>query len=122
VAAPVQPPARAPESLEFSITARSDLPTAASTAVPFTQTVEAVVAGLRPSLAACLRSLGAPARRTVRIIIDDDGSMRTRPPQEYVLSGRDAACVEGVLRAATVEPAPPRAMPYDLRVDVDAAR
>ena len=50
--------------------------------------------------------------------LEDDGTVRPRPPQEYALSARDASCVEGVLRGTTLDPAPPRAIPYDIRVEV----
>lgn len=116
---PITVHASAPEPLEFNITANSDLPPApASTAQPYARIVESSLAPLRPALAECLRPLGAPARHTVRITVDEEGALELRPPQEFVLDAPDARCLDGVLRAGRVEPAPPRAIPYDLRVDV----
>lgn len=117
--APIEVRAPPANPLAFDITASSDLPPQpASTAQPYARIVDAAVAPLRPALAECLRPLGAPARHVVRITVDEEGALHPRPPQEFVLSARDARCLDGVLRAATVEPAPPRALPYDLRVDV----
>lgn len=117
--APIAVRATAPEPLEFNITASSDLPPApASTSQPYARIIDASVATLRPALAECLRALGAPARHTLRVIIDEEGSIQPRPPQEFTLSAPDARCLDGVLRAGRVEPPPPRALPYDLRVDV----
>jgi hypothetical protein len=116
---PIVVRATAPEPLEFNITANSDLPPApASTAQPYARIVESSLAPLRPALAECLRPLGAPARHTVRITVDEEGTLLLRPPQEFTLDAPDARCLDGVLRAGRVEPAPPRAIPYDLRVDV----
>ncbi|MFO0603467.1 MAG: hypothetical protein U0324_09850 [Polyangiales bacterium] len=110
----------APEPLEFVVTGRSDLPAgASSTARPYEQIVDESLAPVRPALAECLRALGAPARRVVRVTLEDDGTVRERPPQAYVLSARDAACVVNVLRGTVLDPAPPRAIPYDIRVDVE---
>lgn len=117
--APIAVRATAPEPLEFNITASSDLPPApTSTSQPYARIIDASVATLRPALAECLRALGAPARHTLRVIIDEEGSIQPRPPQEFTLSAPDARCLDGVLRAGRVEPPPPRALPYDLRVDV----
>jgi hypothetical protein len=101
------------------ITGRSDLPTSTSTAQRYEGIVEATVARLRPALAECLRSLGAPAQRVLRVVLDADGTVRERPPQAYVLTPRVAACVTEVLRGTRLDPAPPRSMPYDLRVAVE---
>ncbi len=107
------------EPLEFNVTGRSDLPAgSSSTAQPYERIVDATLGPVRPALAECLRALGAPARRVVRVTLEDDGTVRPRPPQEYALSARDASCVEGVLRGTTLDPAPPRAIPYDIRVEV----
>jgi hypothetical protein len=111
--------AAAPEPLEFNVTGRSDLPAgASSTAQPYERIIDATLAPVRPALAECLRSLGAPARRVVRVTLEDDGTVRPRPPQEYALSPRDASCIEGVLRGTVLDPAPPRSLPYDIRVEV----
>jgi hypothetical protein len=111
--------ASAPESLEFVVTGRSDLPAGSgSTARPYEQVLEAALGPVRPALAECLRALGAPARRVVRVTVEDDGSVHERSPQAYVLGARDAACVAGVLRGTVLDPAPPRAIPYDIRVEV----
>lgn len=118
-AAPIAVQARAPEPLEFNITATSDLPLApASTSQPYARIVEAAVAPLRPAIAECMRSLGAPAHHVVRITVDEEGALAPRPPQEFTLRAIDARCLDGVLRAGRVDPPPPRAIPYDLRVDV----
>ncbi len=117
--APIAVRATAPEPLEFNITASSDLPPPpASTSQPYARIIDASVATLRPALAECLRALGAPARHTVRVIVDEEGSLHARPPQEFTLAAPDARCLDGVLRAGRVDPPPPRALPYDLRVDV----
>lgn len=108
-----------PEPLEFVVTGRSDLPAgASSTAQPYERILEATLAPVRPALAECLRALGAPARRVVRVTLEDDGTVLERPPQAYALSARDASCVAGVLRGTVLDPPPPRAMPYDIRVEV----
>ncbi len=118
-AAPIEVRARPSNPLEFDITASSDLPPPPpSTAQPYERLIDGAVAPLRPALAECLRALGAPARRLVRVTVEEDGSLRPRPPQDFSLPARGAACLDGVLRAATVEPAPPRAVPYDIRVEV----
>ena len=123
-AAPPPPPlevrAAAPaEPLEFNVTGRSDLPAgSSSTAQPYERIIDATLGPVRPALAECLRALGAPARRVVRVTLEDDGTVRPRPPQGYTLSPRDASCVEGVLRGTVLDPAPPRAIPYDIRVEV----
>jgi hypothetical protein len=124
-APPLPPPplevrAAAPaEPLEFNVTGRSDLPAgSSSTAQPYERIVDATLGPVRPALAECLRGLGAPARRVVRVTLEDDGTVRPRPPQDYALSARDASCVVGVLRGTTLDPAPPRAIPYDIRVEV----
>ncbi len=118
-ATPIAVQARAPEPLEFNITATSDLPPApASSSQPYARIVESAVAPLRPALAECLRSLGAPAHHLVRLTVDEEGALAPRPPQEFTLRAVDARCLDGVLRAGRVDPPPPRAIPYDLRVDV----
>ncbi len=107
------------DPLAFDITATSDLPAApASSSLPFARSVERALAPLKPALAECLRALGAPARRVVRLTVDEEGALHARPPQDFSLSPADARCLDGVLRAGEVQPPPPRAMPFDLRVDV----
>lgn len=118
--------ARAPEPLaveaaaplEFTITARSDLPTVPSSAQPFERAVARALEPVRPLLAECLRALGAPARHVVRVTIDDEGALTPRPPQAFALAPADQRCLDGALRAVTVDPPPPRAMPWDVRVEV----
>lgn len=117
--APTNVTATPSSPLEFNITASSDLPPAGvSTNRPYTEIVDAALAPVRPALAECLRALGAPARRSVRVTLDPGGEVRPRPPQNFVLSPHDARCMEGVLRAVTLDPPPPREMPYDLAVEV----
>lgn len=117
----VTAPAPAPEAAGFVIEARSDLPPGdPSTARPFAAQVEAVAGTIRGAIAECLRPLGAPAHRSLRLMVDEEGRFLSRPPQSFAMPPRAAACVEGTLRAVTVTPPPPRAVPYDLVVDVSA--
>lgn len=119
--APVAVTAPPPEATGFVIEARSDLPPGdPSTARPFAAQLEAVAGTIRGAVAECLRPLGAPAHRSLRLMVDEEGRFLSRPPQSFAMPPRVAACVEGTLRAVTVTPPPPRAVPYDLVVDVSA--
>ena len=109
----------APPSNEISVTGNSDLPAGmASSAQPFALVIEAAVRPLRPALAECLRFVGPPGRRSVRVMVGRDGELHPRPPQPYPSSEHGERCVTGVLRAGTVDPPPPMDLPWDIAVEV----
>lgn len=113
--------AEPPPDAGFVIEGRSDLPPGdPSTITPFSVRLEAVAGSVRGALAECLRPLGAPAHRTLRLMVDEEGRFSMRPPQDFAMTPRVGACVDGALRAVEVAPPPPRMLPYNLVVEVSA--